>query len=73
MNMVNTNFNTTEEMIIKLQSLKVKPKLKFHKNISNYFNEMKDRNFQTQQDPFAKNALSFSKIYHGVLLLMKVL
>ena len=29
--------------------------------------------FQTQQDPFAKNAQGFSKIYHEVLLWMKFL
>ena len=32
---------------------------------------MKNRNFQTQQDPFAKNAQCFSKTYHEVMLLMK--
>ena len=59
-------------MINKLQSLKGKTKLKFYKNISNYYIEMKNRNFQTQdQDPFAKNAQGISKIYHEVLLLMK--
>ena len=35
---------------------------------------MKNNNFQTNnQDPFAKNAQSISKIYHEVLLLMKFL
>ena len=34
---------------------------------------MKTRNFQTQQDPFAKNAQGFSKIYNGVLLLKNFL
>ena len=35
---------------------------------------MKNKNFQTQdQDPFSKNAQGISKIYHEVLLLMKVL
>ena len=34
---------------------------------------MKNKNFQTQQDPFAKNAQGISKIYHEVLLLMKFL
>ena len=34
-NMVNTNYNTTEDIINKLQSLKGKTKLKFYKNISN--------------------------------------
>ena len=73
MNMVNTNYNSTESMIDKLQSLKGKAKLKFYKNISNYYVEMKNRNFQTQEDPFAKNAQGISKIYHEVLLLMKFL
>ena len=61
-------------MINKLQKLKGKTKLKFYKNISNYYIEMKNKNFQTNnQDPFAKNAQSISKIYHEVLLLMKFL
>ena len=71
MNMVNTNYNTTEDMIDKLQQLKGKTKLKFYKNISNYYIERKNKNFQTQQDPFAKKAQGISKIYHEVLLLMK--
>ena len=71
--MVNTKYNSTEDMINKLQQLKGKTKLKFYKNISNYV-EMKNRNFQTQdQDPFSKNAQGISKIYHEVLLLMKIL
>ena len=60
-------------MIIKLQDLKGKTKLKFYKNISNYYIEMKNRNFQTQEDPFSRNAQGISKIYHEVLLLMKFL
>ena len=72
-NMVNTTYNSTEDMINKLQELKGKTKLKFYKNISNYYIEMKN-NFQTNnQDPFAKNAQGISKIYHEVLLLMKFL
>ena len=73
MNMINTSYNSTEDMINKLQQLKGKTKLNFYKNISNYYNEMKNRNFQTQADPFAKNAQGVSKIYHEVLLLMKFL
>ena len=34
---------------------------------------MKNKNFQTQQDPFSRNAQSISKIYHEVLLLIKIL
>ena len=74
MNMVNTSYNSTEDMINKLQSLKGKTKLKFYKNISNYYIEMKNKNSQTNnQDPFAKNAQGINKIYHEVLLLMKFL
>ena len=51
-NMVNTTYISTEDMINKLQSLKGKTKLKFYKNISNYYIEMKNKNFQTQQYPF---------------------
>ena len=74
-NMVNTKYNSIEDMIDKLQSLKGKTKLKFYKNISDYYIEMKNKNFQTQQDqdPFSKNAQGISKIYHEVLLLMKFL
>ena len=71
MNMVNVNYNSTEDMINKLQQLKGKTKLKFYKNVNNYYIEMKNKNFQTQQDPFAKNALGISKTYHEVLLLKK--
>ena len=60
-------------MINKSQQLKGKTKLKFYKNISNYYKEMKRVNFQTQEDPFAKNAQGISKTYHEVLLLMKFL
>ena len=72
--MVNTTYNSSEDMINKLQELKGKTKLKFYKNVSNYYNEMKDKNFQTHhEDPFAKNSKGISKIYHEVFLLMKFL
>ena len=71
--MVNTTYDSTEDMVNKLQQLKRKTKLKFFKNINNYYTEMKNKNFQTQQDPFAKNAQGISKIYHEVILLMKFL
>ena len=72
--MLNTTYNSTEDMINKLQSLKGKTKLKFYKNLSNFHIEMKNKNFQTyQQDPFSKNAQGISKIYHEVLSLMRFL
>ena len=72
MNMINTNYNSTEDMINKLQQLKGKTKLNFFKNISNCCLEMK-KEFRTEQDHFAKNSQGISKIYHEVLLLMKFL
>ena len=72
--MVNTNYNSTEDMIDKLQELKGKTNLKFYKNIKNYYIEMQNKNFQTQdQDPVSKNSQGISKIYHEKILLMKFL
>ena len=69
MKIVNTTLNSTEDMVNKLQQLKGKTKLKFYKNISNYYNEMKNKNFHfPQQDSFSKNAQGISKTYHEVLL-----
>ena len=70
MNMVNTKYNSTDDMINKLQQLKGKIKLNFYKNISNFYNNM---NIRFEQDPFAKNAQGISKINHEVLMLMKFL
>ena len=72
--MVNTTYNSTEDMINNLQNLKGKSKLKFYKIINNYYIEMKNKNFQTHHDdPFSENTQGISKIYHEVLLLMKFL
>ena len=73
MNLVKTTYNSTKDMINKLQELKGKTKLNFYKNISNYYIGKKNKNFQTQEDPFSKNAQNISKIYHEVLLIMKFL
>ena len=72
MNMVKTTYKSSEDMINKLQSLKCKTKLKFYKNINNYYIKMKNKNFQTNnQDPFSGNTQGIGKIYHDVLLLME--
>ena len=47
--MVITNYNSTEDMINKLQQLKGKTKLKFYKLISNYYDEMKQKNFKLKK------------------------
>ena len=73
MYMVNTKYVSTEERVVKLQQLKGRTKLKFYKTINNYYTEMKNENFQTQQDTFGKIAQGISRIYHEVLLLMKFL
>ena len=70
MNMVNTTYKPTQDMINKLQSLKGQTKLKFFKNLSNNYIGRKNKKFQTQEDPFAKNAECISKIHHEVILLM---
>ena len=70
--MMNTNYITTGNVIIKLQSIGGKAKLKFYKDISDYYDEMIFGNFKFE-DLFSKIAQSISEIYHEVLLLMKFL
>ena len=67
--------NSPEDNVIdKLQLIKGRSKLKFYKNISDYYKEMKNKNFQSNNiDPFSKNAKGVGKIYHEVLLLMEYL
>ena len=71
MNMVGTTFDSTEDMIKNSQQLKGKTKLRFYENISNYYDEMKRKNFQTQEDRFSKTSQGISIIYHEILFLMK--
>ena len=73
MNMVNTNYNSTKDMINKLQQFKGKTKMIFLKNIGSFYHETKKKTFQTQQDPFAKNAQGTNKIYRAVFSLLKFL
>ena len=68
--MVNTIYNSKEDMINKLQELKGKTKLKVYKNINFCYDNM---NIRMDEDLFAKNAQGIIKIYHEVLLLMKFL
>ena len=67
---VNTTCNSTEDMIRKLQQLKGKTKLKFYKNVSNYYNGMNIKkqsgNFQFEKEAFSKNVQVIGKIYHEV-------
>ena len=73
MNMVSTSYDSTKEMIKKLQEVKGKTRLKFYQNIINYYDEMNIRNFKVEENPFSKNARGVIKIYHEVSLLMKFL
>ena len=73
MNMINTTYNALEDIIIEVQNLKGKRKLKFYQIISNYFDEMNKGNFQFEQDDFPKNAEGNSKNYLEIILLLKFL
>ena len=68
--MVNTKYNSSEDLINNIQELKGKRKTKFYESISNYHDNM---NIRMDEDPSAKNAQSISKICHEALLLMKFL
>ena len=71
--MVNTTYNSREDMIIKLQSLKSKTKSKFYKKKTKNYDEMNVRFFKFKEDTFSKNAQGIGKLYHEVMLLMKFL
>ena len=62
-------------MIIKLQTLKGKTKLKFYQNIKNLYDKMiyrrQNGKFHIEEDVFSKGAQGISKIYHEFILLMK--
>ena len=62
---------------MKLQSLKGEVKFKFHKNISDYYDQMKilrkSESFQNKEDPFSKGAQSIGFIFHEALLLLIIL
>ena len=70
MKMANTTYRSSKDMIIKLQQLKGRTKLKFYKDIFNYYDIMTIR---INEDLFARNGQSISKNYHEVLLLKKLL
>ena len=55
--MVNTTSNSTEDLIKKLQSLKGQTELKFHKNTSNYYDNM---DIRMDEDPFVENAQGYN-------------
>ena len=70
--MANTTYNTTQDMINKLQILKGKTKLNLSKNISTDYDEMNIRrqsgNFQFEDDIFSKAVRGVGNICHEVLL-----
>ena len=68
--MANTTYNSIDDNFNNLQSLKFKTKFKFYENLSKYYDNM---NLRMEEDLFAKNVQGVSKIYHEVLLLLKIL
>ena len=75
--MVNTTYNSTQEMIDKLQQFKCNTKLKFYKNINNYYDDInftrRSGNFQFEEDHVSIYFQGIGRLYHEVLLLMKLL
>ena len=71
--MVNTIFNSTDDMIEKLQQIKGKTKSKFKKNLSNFYDKVNIKNFRLEEDPFSTNAQGVSKTFHEILLLKNFL
>ena len=65
--MVNAEYNSSQDMINNLQSVKVKTTLKIYPSISNYHNEMKYRKqsgtFQSEEVLFSKNEERITKLY----------
>ena len=57
---VNTTYNSTQDMINRVQSSKGKTKLKFQQSISIFYDEMNIRiqsgTFQSEEDFFSKNS-----------------
>ena len=69
---LNIAYLSLDNVIDKLKQLKGRSKLKFYKNISDYYKELKNKNFQSNNiDPFSKNAQGVGKIYHELLLLIE--
>ena len=70
-------YNTTQNMIKRLQQVKGKTKIKFRQIVNGFYDEMNIRRqngtFQFEEDTFAKNAEVNSETYHEVFLLMKFL
>ena len=68
----NKKYNTTEDMINKLRSLKGKTKLNFYQKINKYYDETTWRRqrfyFQFEEDLFAKTIHMIGKIFLEVLL-----
>ena len=65
--MANTTYNSTQDIITKLQRLKGKTKFIIYNKISNYYDEMNKRhsgNFQFEEDPFSKGAQSIGSFCH---------
>ena len=77
--MVNAEYeyNSSQDMIDNLQSLKVKTTLKIYPNLSKYYNEKKYRRqsgtFQSEEGLFRKNGERNTILYLEVILLWKVL
>ena len=75
MSLANINYDTSQDMINKVQQLKSKTKLKFYPEIRNYYDEKiyrrKSGYFQFEEDVFSKSVQGRAEIVQEVLLLLK--
>ena len=75
--MVNAEYNSSQDMIYNLQSLKGKTNLKIYRNISNYYDERKYRRqsgtFQFEETLLSKIEERIGKLYFEVIILMTFL
>ena len=72
--MMNIKYESTEDMIEELRSLKGKTELKFYKSSTDYYDQLnyirRSGKFESEEDPFGKGAPGVAFLMHEALLLM---
>ena len=75
--MFSAKYNSPQDMIDTLQSLKIKIRLKIYADKSNYYDELKHRRqsgtFHYEEDIFRKNEERITKLYLEIILFLKIL
>ena len=75
--LANIKYDTSQDMINKVEQLKGKTNLKFYQKVGKYYDEMNYRRqsgyFRFEEDVFSKSVQGIAEIMHGILLLLKFL